>query len=67
MIKTNLREKRLAVGLSQIKLGYLAQVPSCLISDCEHGKRLPWPAARRALAQALRLPESAIFPDDGKE
>lgn len=61
MIETNLREKRLALGLSQTKLSYKAQVPSCVISDCERGRRLPWPRARKALADVLKVPEAELF------
>lgn len=67
MIETKLREKRESVGLSQTRLAYLAHVPACVISDCERGKRLPWPKARKALAKALGEPESTLFPSDGNE
>ncbi|UCH51227.1 MAG: helix-turn-helix domain-containing protein [Chloroflexota bacterium] len=62
MIETRLRKRREALNLSQTRLAYLAQVPACVISDCERGKRLPWPAARRALAEALGMPEAKLFP-----
>jgi transcriptional regulator with XRE-family HTH domain len=62
MIETRLREKREKKHLSQTKLAYLAEVPSCVISDCERGKRLPWPKARKALAEALKIPENELFP-----
>jgi len=63
MIETRLRKRREARKLSQSKLAYLAQVPACVISDCECGKRLPWPAARKALADALNVSEAELFPD----
>jgi len=64
MIKTKLREKRECRELSQSQLGYLARVPNCVISDCECGRRLPWPKARKALAEALNFPEADIFGSD---
>jgi transcriptional regulator with XRE-family HTH domain len=67
MINNKLREKRLELGLSQVELSYLTKVPSVAISDFELGKRVPWPKARRALAQALRLPEAELFPDGGEK
>jgi len=61
MIKTRLRESRLALGFSQTGLSYQAQVPSCVISDCERGQRLPWRRARKALADVLKVPEDELF------
>lgn len=48
-----IRERRMAAGLSQVKLGLQARVPHTAISDFELYKRQPWPAARRRLARAL--------------
>ena len=67
MVETKLRQKRLEKGLSQVKLGYLAKVPSVVISDCECGRRLPWRRAREALATALGCRVSEIFPDGHKD
>ena len=67
MKETRLRETRLRRGYSQTKLAYLARVPNCVISDCECGRRMPWPKARKALARALRVAESEIFPDGHRE
>ena len=61
MINNKLREKRLELGLSQVELSYLTKVPSVAISDFELGKRQPWPKARRALAEALKVPEAELF------
>ena len=66
-MQTALREKRLDAKLSQTKLAYKARVPPCVISDAERGLRLPWPAARRALADALGVSESELFPDGHTE
>lgn len=64
MRENRLRERRLERGYSQTKLAYLARVPNCVISDCECGRRLPWPKARRALARALKTPERQLFPSE---
>ena len=61
MIETKLRAKRLEKGLSQTELAYLARVPNCVISDCECGRRLPWPKARKAIAEALKTTEAELF------
>lgn len=60
------RKRRLELGLSQTRLSYLSQVPSCVISDCERGLREPWPKARKALAKALKVPEAELFPGRDK-
>jgi len=62
MGNNRLREIRTGLGLSQLQLSFLSRVPNCVISDFERGIRTPWPKAKRALAQALRRPESEIFP-----
>lgn len=63
MGNNKLREIRTGMGLSQLQLAFLSRVPNCVISDIERGVRRPWPKARRALAQALRMPEAEIFPN----
>ena len=62
MTKNKIREKRVAVGLSQVQLGFLSRVPNSVISDFELGKRSPWPKAREALARVLKIPEAELFP-----
>ena len=64
MTDNRLREIRVSMGLSQMQLGFLARVPNGVISDIERGVRKPWPKVRRHLAQALRLPEREVFPND---
>jgi transcriptional regulator with XRE-family HTH domain len=59
----NLRERRQALGLSQVRLAILTGLPNGIISDFELGKRLPWPRARKAL-KALGLAESQLFPNE---
>ena len=58
-----LRERRQALGLSQVKLAILSGLPNGIISDFELGKRLPWPRARKALAEALGMSEAELFPE----
>ena len=65
MGNNKLREIRTGLGLSQLQLSFLSRVPNCVISDFERGVRKPWPKAKRLLAQALRRPQSEIFPDNG--
>ena len=62
MGKNRIREKRMALGLSQVQLGFLSGVANSVISDFELGKRAPWPKARKALARALKIPEAELFP-----
>jgi transcriptional regulator with XRE-family HTH domain len=64
MPKNKIREKRVALGLSQIKLGLLSGVHNGAISDFELGKREPWPKARKALAKALKVTEAELFGND---
>jgi len=64
MSKNKIRERREELGLSQIKLGLLSGVHNGAISDFELGKRLPWPRARKALAQALKVTEAELFGSD---
>jgi transcriptional regulator with XRE-family HTH domain len=65
MERSKIREKRMALGLSQVQLGFLAAIPNSVISDFELGKRAPWPKARKALARALKVPEAELFPPAG--
>ena len=62
-----IRQRRLALGLSQIKLANRTGLSNGYISDFELGKRQPWPKARKALAKALKVPASEIFPDEGRQ
>lgn len=58
-----IREQRKALGLSQIRLSFLSGVANCAISDFERNVRVPWPAARKRLAKALRTTEAELFPN----
>jgi len=68
MEQNKIREKRMALGLSQVQLALLSGLANSVISDFELGKRAPWPKARKALARALRTTEAELFPleDKGK-
>lgn len=59
-----LRERRIDLGFSQVQLGQMVGIANSMISDFELGKRLPWPKARKALAEALGMPESELFPNE---
>ena len=56
-----MREK---AGLSQVELARRARVASTNLSSIERGRLAPWPKIRRALARALKTPESELFPDE---
>lgn len=62
-----IREKRQALNLSQLRLSFLSGVPSSCISDFERLVRIPWPAARKRLAKALRTTEAELFPNGHQE
>ena len=65
MVANRIREWRQRRSLSQVRLGSMIGISSCTISDFELGKRLPWPKARRDLAEALEASEAELFPDGG--
>ena len=62
-MKNNLRQRRQALGLSQVRLAILTGLPNGIISDFELAKRLPWPRARKALSKALGVAEKELFPE----
>jgi transcriptional regulator with XRE-family HTH domain len=66
MNKNKIRKKRMALGLSQVQLGFLSGVSNSVISDFELGKRAPWPKARKALAWALKTTIAELFPPEGR-
>ena len=70
MLNNHLKEFREKAGLSQTELGWRAKMAGQNISAIERGTLAPWPRAKRALAKALNVSESEIFPeedDDGKD
>ena len=60
-----IRERRLAAGLSQVKLGQKSKVPHTCISDFELFKRTPWQKARRSMARVLGCHELDLVVLDG--
>ena len=70
MIENRLKEYREKVGLSQTELAWRAKMAAQNISAIERGKLAPWPKARKALAEALQVDETVLFPEedgDGKD
>jgi len=61
------RQRRLELNLSQVRLGLRAGLANTTVSDFELGKRQPWPKARRALAEALGVSEAELFSDQSAE
>ena len=60
-----LREYRQQAGLSQLQLSYIARVASTSISSIENNKLAVWPKAAKALAKALKVRRTELFPDNG--
>jgi transcriptional regulator with XRE-family HTH domain len=64
MIKNNLRRERNKRKLSLSKIAIQAGLSPSTLSEFELGKRIPWPKARAALAQVLKVPEPELFPEE---
>lgn len=64
MRRSRIRERREAMGLSQVQLAVLSGLANSAISDFELSKRTPWPKARRALARALKTTVGDLFPGE---
>ncbi len=64
MGKNRLKEYREQAGLSQTELAWLAKMAGQNISAIERGTMAPWPRARKALAAALKVPETELFPEE---
>jgi transcriptional regulator with XRE-family HTH domain len=64
MTTNKIREKRIALGLSQVQLGFLIGVPNSVVSDWELGKRYVWPKGREALLRVFEADESEVFPEE---
>jgi len=64
MVQNRLKEYREKAGLSQTELAWLAKMAGQNISAIERGTLAPWPKARKALAEALNVPETELFPED---
>lgn len=66
MENNRLKEYRERAGLSQTELAWLARMASQNISAIERGTLAPWPRARRALAEALKIAETELFPEESR-
>ena len=63
MEANRIKERRLELGLSQVELARRVRMASPNLSAIECGRLAPWPKARKALAEALGLPEAQLFPN----
>jgi len=63
--KTKLAAIRKQKGLTQAKLGALAEIHPATISALEHRHRPCWPALRRRISLALGVPEITLFDKHG--
>jgi len=59
----NVKIIRKSRGLSQVELARQARIASTNLSAIECGRVIAWPRVRRALSEALNLPEIALFPE----
>ena len=63
-MNNRLKEHREKAGLSQTELAWKSKMAAQNISAIERGKLAPWPRARKALAEALNVPERELFPEE---
>jgi len=66
MLNNRLKEYRERAGLSQTELAWLAKMAGQNISAIERGTLAPWPRARKALAEALKVAETELFPEESR-
>ncbi len=66
MLNNRLKEFRERAGLSQTELAWRAKMAGQNISAIERGTLAPWPRARKALAEALKVAETELFPEENK-
>jgi len=66
MLNNRLKEYRERAGLSQTELAWRAKMAGQNISAIERGTLAPWPRARKALAEALKVTETELFPGESK-
>jgi len=64
MLHNRLKEYREKAGLSQTELAWRSRMAGQNISAFERGTLAPWPRARKALAEALNITETELFPED---
>lgn len=62
MFNNNLRKYRSENNLTQLGLAKLTDISPSDISSIETGRIIPYPGWRRRIAEALELPEEAVFP-----
>ena len=67
MVRNRLKEYREKAGLSQTELGWRAKMAGQNISAIERGTLAPWPRARKALAEALNVSETDLFPEESRD
>ena len=67
MVRNRLKEYREKAGLSQTELGWRAKMAGQNISAIERGTLAPWPRARTALAEALNVSETELFPEESRD
>ena len=65
-MNNRLKEYRERAGLSQTELAWLARMAGQNISAIERGTLAPWPKARKTLAEALRVAEGELFPEESR-
>jgi len=66
MLNNRLKEFRERAGLSQTELAWRAKMAGQNISAIERGTLAPWPRARKALAEALEVAETELFPEESR-
>lgn len=59
-----LKEYREKAGYSQTELAWRARMAGQNISAIERGTLTAWPRVRKALAKALKVSESELFPEE---
>jgi len=67
MEHNRLKEYREKAGLSQTELGWRAKMAAQNISAIERGTLAPWTRAKKALAKALNISESELFPEENRD
>lgn len=67
MISNRLKEYREKAGLSQTELAWRSRMAGQNISAIERGTLAPWPKTRKALAEALAVAESELFPKENRD
>ena len=64
MEHNRLKEYREKAGLSQTELAWRAKMAAQNISAIERGTLAPWPRAKKALAETLKIAEIELFPEE---